>query len=120
MIVMTPMVTDEQLAEHAGATTAGLERWLDMKEGRSFTAYREAEYSGPDWPLHGLCRDATGGDWIDLNDRPRIRDRPLRARKQFELAMCAVCPVKVPCLNFALDTDQTEGIWGGTLPRDRL
>ncbi len=28
-------------------------------------------------------------------------------------AVCASCPVREPCLTFALDTHQAYGIWGG-------
>ena len=28
-------------------------------------------------------------------------------------AICATCPVRQPCLTFALDTHQGYGIWGG-------
>ena len=28
-------------------------------------------------------------------------------------AVCASCPVRQPCLTFALDTHQGYGIWGG-------
>ena len=28
-------------------------------------------------------------------------------------AICAVCPVKEECLQYALSTNQTEGVWGG-------
>ena len=28
-------------------------------------------------------------------------------------AVCASCPVRPPCLTFALDTHQGSGIWGG-------
>ena len=33
--------------------------------------------------------------------------------------ICDVCPVKKECLQFALDTDEGEGIWGGTSERQR-
>ncbi len=28
-------------------------------------------------------------------------------------AICAVCPVRDECLQYALATNQTEGVWGG-------
>ena len=33
--------------------------------------------------------------------------------------VCATCPVKEPCLEFALQTREAEGIWGGTTARER-
>lgn len=34
-------------------------------------------------------------------------------------AICAACPVQEPCLEFALDTREADGIWGGTTARER-
>jgi len=33
--------------------------------------------------------------------------------------ICASCPVLDDCLAYALETIQTEGIWGGTTSRER-
>lgn len=35
------------------------------------------------------------------------------------LAVCAACPVATECLTWALDTNQKQGVWGGTTGRDR-
>jgi WhiB family redox-sensing transcriptional regulator len=37
----------------------------------------------------------------------------------FAQRVCAFCPVRDPCLRWALDTGQAFGIWGGTTERDR-
>ncbi|MFE1292561.1 WhiB family transcriptional regulator [Streptomyces sp. NPDC058751] len=34
-------------------------------------------------------------------------------------AVCAGCPVREECLRWALDTDQTVGVWGGTSEAER-
>ncbi|MEV8554702.1 WhiB family transcriptional regulator [Streptomyces glaucescens] len=34
-------------------------------------------------------------------------------------AVCRRCPVREPCLEFALDTGQTLGVWGGTGEAER-
>ena len=34
-------------------------------------------------------------------------------------AVCQACPVRVDCLNSALDTGQTFGVWGGVSERGR-
>lgn len=34
-------------------------------------------------------------------------------------AICESCPVRVECLDFALDTGIKFGVWGGTSERDR-
>lgn len=33
--------------------------------------------------------------------------------------MCSGCPVKTQCFEYALETDQRHGIWGGTSPDER-
>lgn len=34
-------------------------------------------------------------------------------------AVCAVCPVREPCLEHALGFREREGIWGGATERER-
>jgi WhiB family transcriptional regulator, redox-sensing transcriptional regulator len=33
--------------------------------------------------------------------------------------ICAACPVRQECLEFAMRTSQPHGIWGGTTPEER-
>ena len=33
--------------------------------------------------------------------------------------MCETCPVREACLAYAVETNQTEGIWGGLTARQR-
>jgi WhiB family transcriptional regulator, redox-sensing transcriptional regulator len=35
------------------------------------------------------------------------------------LDVCAECPVRELCLEFAIRSRQTDGVWGGTTPRER-
>lgn len=34
-------------------------------------------------------------------------------------AVCAVCPVRAACLDFALDNNERHGVWGGLTERQR-
>lgn len=34
-------------------------------------------------------------------------------------AICATCPVADVCLSWAIETNQTEGIWGGHTAKER-
>lgn len=34
-------------------------------------------------------------------------------------AICTGCPVRLECLDYAIETGQTEGIWGGLTSRER-
>jgi WhiB family transcriptional regulator, redox-sensing transcriptional regulator len=33
--------------------------------------------------------------------------------------ICAVCPVKIPCLEYSLDNRMDDGVWGGRSERER-
>ena len=74
-----------------------------------------------------LCSPDTTNEhpdlWFDHADRdkgrapanPRARVLSLARVK----AICAECPVRVECLNYALDHDDLVGIWGGTTTDER-
>jgi WhiB family redox-sensing transcriptional regulator len=34
-------------------------------------------------------------------------------------AVCSVCPVRQPCLEWALSNREKEGVWGGATERER-
>jgi WhiB family redox-sensing transcriptional regulator len=36
------------------------------------------------------------------------------------LHVCARCPVRQQCLDFAMRTNEAHGIWGGTTPEERI
>lgn len=42
-------------------------------------------------------------------------------QQAIELArkMCAQCPIRLECFEYAMNTGQRFGIWGGTLPSER-
>ena len=42
-----------------------------------------------------------------------------QAREAVAKALCVRCPVREPCLEFALATNQDSGIWGGTSEEER-
>jgi WhiB family redox-sensing transcriptional regulator len=46
-------------------------------------------------------------------------DSPDEATLNKAKAICAVCPVMEDCLEYALDTNQRAGIWGGTSEKER-
>ncbi|GIU91331.1 MAG: transcriptional regulator WhiB [Acidimicrobiia bacterium] len=35
-------------------------------------------------------------------------------------AVCFACPVRAECLEYALATEQPEGVWGGLTRRERV
>jgi WhiB family transcriptional regulator, redox-sensing transcriptional regulator len=34
-------------------------------------------------------------------------------------AICEICPVREPCLEYAISTREKEGVWGGLTARER-
>lgn len=63
------------------------------------------------WREAAACADDTEGLFFpDDGDIGAIN----RAK-----AVCESCPVADVCLSYAIETNQTEGIWGGTTARER-
>ena len=51
--------------------------------------------------------------WPDLFF-PELGESTVRAKK-----LCGSCPVKLQCLEYALDAGESIGVWGGTSPKER-
>lgn len=62
-----------------------------------------------DWQNEALCREVE----LDIFfPKPPVNHEPAKR-------VCRLCPVIDECLNFALETDQVHGVWGGWSPRRR-
>lgn len=61
------------------------------------------------WRQRGACRG------LD----PAIFYPPTDEEGTEAKAVCAACAVREACLEFALETREAEGIWGGTTGRER-
>ena len=61
------------------------------------------------WMLYGLCRDQPPARFFP-SDGVGVE----AARK-----LCASCPVKEPCLEYALAHRIDHGVWGGASERER-
>ena len=49
---------------------------------------------------------------------PRNERGPTRHRREWEAKrICQACPVVGPCLQWALETREPYGVWGGTVRR---
>ena len=69
------------------------------------------------WPRRAACR---GPDARLFYPPAAAEPRPAReAREHQAKAICAVCPVREPCLTFALDTREPHGILGGMSEAER-
>ena len=65
------------------------------------------------WRAKAACRDIDTS-WF-FPDGDAVGDADVAAA----LAVCASCPVRDECLEFALTTRQDDGIWGGTTEAER-
>jgi WhiB family redox-sensing transcriptional regulator len=63
------------------------------------------------WQGQGLC--------IDLSDTAFFLDGDDYAGLKKAKAVCAQCPVKDECLDFAIESNQSLGVWGGASPNER-
>jgi len=56
-------------------------------------------------------------------DEPRegiLAYRPVYSLENQAKKVCAECPYRIACLQYALKVPQIQGIWGGTTERDRM
>ncbi len=63
------------------------------------------------WREAGACNDMADVDFF-----PSAEDVAAIRRAQ---AVCDSCPVMDECLTYALETNQSEGIWGGMTATER-
>ncbi len=69
-----------------------------------------------EWQQLGACRtDSPERFFAPAGERPSARARREAAAKQ----VCAGCPVRQECLDWALRTREPYGVWGGTSPEER-
>lgn len=69
-----------------------------------------------DWQEHAACRLEDTNLFFSVEG-----DEPKDSALRYSLAkrICAICPVRQPCLSFALALDERHGIWGGLTPHQR-
>jgi WhiB family redox-sensing transcriptional regulator len=67
-----------------------------------------------DWRDVASCRD-TDPDLFFPVGTTGLAAEQIRAAK----AVCAGCPAKEPCLQFAIENNQDSGVWGGTAEDER-
>ena len=67
-----------------------------------------------DWWKSAACQDADPELFFPVSSVGLSRKDIARAK-----AVCASCIVRRPCLQFALATHQTYGVWGGTTEEER-
>jgi WhiB family redox-sensing transcriptional regulator len=63
------------------------------------------------WQFEGACRGEDSSLFFAPNYFERREEKARREAKA--KAICARCPVREPCLEFALRIREPHGVWGG-------
>lgn len=87
---------------------AGLRRPRRLPES-SPTIEDRFDLARLDWRKDAVCAQTDPDVFYPDNGQPS------RHAKRF----CATCPVKTPCLDYALRHDERFGVWGGLSERQR-
>ncbi|MCU4185132.1 WhiB family transcriptional regulator [Acidiferrimicrobium sp. IK] len=67
------------------------------------------------WTESAVCRHVDTELFFPVGSNKAATDQANTAK-----AICAACPVRAACLEYALATNQTDGIWGGLDEAERL
>lgn len=67
------------------------------------------------WRDSAACRGVKK-DFYPASGKNNLR---VRAVVKVALAICKECPVRLNCLNWAIENKEFYGIWGGTTERER-
>jgi WhiB family redox-sensing transcriptional regulator len=70
-----------------------------------------------DWRAHAACKGYDPEHFFsseDLTDKQERIERESAAK-----AVCARCPVRMECLDYAVAAGERYGIWGGLNPQER-
>lgn len=70
-----------------------------------------------EWQQHGLCRSV---DALVFFPPSHFEHKPERELREAQAkAICAVCPVRTECLDWALSVREPHGVWGGFSESER-
>ena len=63
------------------------------------------------WQTRGACRGPQAAAFFPPSSFERKEEK--EARENRAKSICATCPVREPCLDYALRIREPHGIWGG-------
>lgn len=67
-----------------------------------------------EWRQYAACRDTNPDLFFPVGTTGPAIEQIATAK-----AICGECPAREDCLQYALDTNQDSGIWGGTSEEER-
>ncbi len=84
---------------------------------RALTALKRQTAPAPtvsDWRNRAVCRDVDPELFFPVGETGPSAVQIKAAQK-----VCQSCPVRTQCLNFALDSPEKDGVWGGISAEER-
>ena len=85
-----------------------------MTDTRVDRPQRPAPSGSPDWRDHAACRDTDPELFFPIGNAGPALHQLDRAKQ-----VCAGCPVRTSCLEWALASGQEAGVWVGTSEDER-
>ena len=98
-------------ARFAPSALAPKQRKSDVSILASSLALGSADYT---WRDQAMCRDTDPELFFPIGTTGQALLQIAKAK-----SICCQCPVTVECLDFALETNQDTGIWGGNSEDER-
>ncbi len=80
----------------------------------ALTSSRSLDIATDDWRAMSACRDTDPVLFFPVGTTGPALEQIASAK-----AVCDTCEVKDPCLEFALETNQDSGVWGGMSEEER-
>jgi WhiB family redox-sensing transcriptional regulator len=71
------------------------------------------ELAFPEWTLQAACADQDPEVWFPTAGAGQFAEGRMAHKAAQAKAVCAECPVRTECLEFALESDSRHGVWGG-------
>lgn len=99
-----------------GLTTRERLELLSEHELRMYNDRKARMYQDRAWMVDALCRKKGMDLWFPERNSSNRTVNMLHSERVAK-ALCVRCPVRRRCLEYG--RDEADGIWGGTLPRER-
>jgi WhiB family redox-sensing transcriptional regulator len=91
------------------------ERWRGpMSETSQRLLRRRPEAGDTDWRDHAACQDVDPELFFPIGT-----SGPALLQVNEAKQVCRACPVRRPCLRWALERGEDAGVWGGTTEDER-
>ena len=89
---------------------AGRARVVPFPDLVSFRSHEDVvPLTNQTWRQHAACRGVEPDIFYPASDE----------EAEVAKAVCAVCPVRQPCLEYALSSRERDGVWGGATEKER-